>query len=143
VSGQLHASAVLPQGRSARYLLDRRLNGPQIRPGPRRVENNLAPAGERTSAVLPLVRRHTNRTLLALIVVSVCNLQSSHASPCFFEMAGCRRELVKIKKSSLALGEILILLICSWVRVQASLFPFYFLRKKDSWIVTTTVSWLK
>jgi hypothetical protein len=33
VSGQLHAPAALPQGKSPRYPLDRRLDGPQNRSG--------------------------------------------------------------------------------------------------------------
>jgi hypothetical protein len=33
VSGQFHAPAALPQGKSPWYLLDRRLCGPQIRSG--------------------------------------------------------------------------------------------------------------
>jgi hypothetical protein len=33
VSGQLHAPAALPQGKSSWYALDRRLGGPQSRSG--------------------------------------------------------------------------------------------------------------
>jgi hypothetical protein len=33
VSGQLHAPAALPQGKSSWYPLDRRLGGPQSQPG--------------------------------------------------------------------------------------------------------------
>jgi hypothetical protein len=54
VSGQLHALADLPQGKSPRYPLDRRLGGPQSRYGRCGEEENLAPAGNRTPAVQPV-----------------------------------------------------------------------------------------
>jgi hypothetical protein len=44
VNGQLHAPAALPQGKSPRYLLDRRLGGPQSRSGDGSEEKNSEPA---------------------------------------------------------------------------------------------------
>jgi hypothetical protein len=43
VSGQLHAPAALPQGKSPRYPLDRRLGGPQSRSGRGGEEKNSQP----------------------------------------------------------------------------------------------------
>jgi hypothetical protein len=43
VSGQLHAPAALPPGKSPRYLLDRRLGGPQSRSGRGGEEKNSQP----------------------------------------------------------------------------------------------------
>jgi hypothetical protein len=54
VSGQLHAPVALLQGKSPRYALDRRLGGPQSRPGHYREEKILAPVGNRTPAVQPV-----------------------------------------------------------------------------------------
>jgi hypothetical protein len=51
VSGQLHALAALPSGRSPRYLLDKRLDWPQCRSGSCGVEKIFAPSGNRTPAV--------------------------------------------------------------------------------------------
>jgi hypothetical protein len=48
VSGQFHASAALPLGKSPRYPLDRRLGGPQSRSGRRGVVTILASTGTRT-----------------------------------------------------------------------------------------------
>jgi hypothetical protein len=47
VSDQLHAPAALPPGKESRYLLDRRLGGPQSRPGGGGQEKrNSAPVGD-------------------------------------------------------------------------------------------------
>jgi hypothetical protein len=43
VSGQLHALAALPQGKSPRYPLDTRLGGPQSRSGSGGEETNSQP----------------------------------------------------------------------------------------------------
>jgi hypothetical protein len=43
VSGQLHASVALPQGKSPWYPLDRRLGGPQSRSGRGGEEKNSQP----------------------------------------------------------------------------------------------------
>jgi hypothetical protein len=43
LSGQLHAAAALPQGKSPRYPLDRRLGGPQSRSGRGGEEKNSHP----------------------------------------------------------------------------------------------------
>jgi hypothetical protein len=43
VSGQLHAPAVLPQGKNPRYPLDRTLGGPQSRSGRGGEEKNSQP----------------------------------------------------------------------------------------------------
>jgi hypothetical protein len=49
VSGQLHAPAALPQGKSPWYPLDKRLGGPQSRSGLGGVEKKFpAPAENRT-----------------------------------------------------------------------------------------------
>jgi hypothetical protein len=45
VSGQLHAPADLPQGKSLRYLFDKRMGGPQDRSGWHRVVKILASPG--------------------------------------------------------------------------------------------------
>jgi hypothetical protein len=49
VSGQLHAPAALPPGKSPRYPLYRRLGGPQSRSGQHEEEKILDPTGTRTS----------------------------------------------------------------------------------------------
>jgi hypothetical protein len=46
VSGQLHAPAAVPQGKSPHYLLDRRLGGPQSRSGHGGEEKNFQPRRE-------------------------------------------------------------------------------------------------
>jgi hypothetical protein len=51
VSGQLHAPAALPQGKSPWYTLDRRLGGPQSRSGL---------GGEEKNSQLPRLRTRTN-----------------------------------------------------------------------------------
>jgi hypothetical protein len=43
-------------GKSPRYPLDRRLGGPQNRPGCSGIEKNLVPAGNRTAAVQLIAR---------------------------------------------------------------------------------------
>jgi hypothetical protein len=48
MSGQLHAPAALPQGKSPWYALDRRLGGPQSGSGRGGEEKNPSPAGNRT-----------------------------------------------------------------------------------------------
>jgi hypothetical protein len=45
VSGQLHAPAALPQGKSPWYPLYRRLGGPQIRSGRGEEKNSQSPPG--------------------------------------------------------------------------------------------------
>jgi hypothetical protein len=50
VSGQLHTPAHFPPGKSPRYPLDRRLGGPQSRPGRLEEEQILDPTGTRTPA---------------------------------------------------------------------------------------------
>jgi hypothetical protein len=45
VTGQLHATAALPPGKSPRYPLDRKLGGPQNRSGRRGEEKILEPTG--------------------------------------------------------------------------------------------------
>jgi hypothetical protein len=54
VSGQVHAPAALNPGKSPWYPLDRRLGGPQNRPGRYREKKNIAPAGNPTPAVQPV-----------------------------------------------------------------------------------------
>jgi hypothetical protein len=51
VTGQLHAPAALPPGKGTRYLLGRRVGGPQSRSRICVVEKNLAPVRNRTPIV--------------------------------------------------------------------------------------------
>jgi hypothetical protein len=53
VSGQLHAPAALPPGKSPRYPFYRRLGGPQSRSGRYEEENIFDPTGTRTLAPPP------------------------------------------------------------------------------------------
>jgi hypothetical protein len=59
VSGQLHAPAALPPGKSPWYQLDRRLGGPQ-RKYEHCEQKNLSPARIRTPAVQPVACRYTD-----------------------------------------------------------------------------------
>jgi hypothetical protein len=52
VSGQLHAPATFPLGKSARYPFDMMLGGPQNLYGQRGEEKNLASTGTRTATAL-------------------------------------------------------------------------------------------
>jgi hypothetical protein len=61
VSGQLHAPATLPLGKS--YPSARRLGGPQSQSGCCGEEKNLAPAGNRTPAFQPIAHRYTSCTV--------------------------------------------------------------------------------
>jgi hypothetical protein len=49
VSGQLHAPAALPQEKSSRYPLDKRLGGPQSRSGRAGEEKNSQPAAGKST----------------------------------------------------------------------------------------------
>jgi hypothetical protein len=62
VSGQLHAPAALPPGKSPRYPLDRRMGGPQSRSGRRRRENSwpYRDSNSDPSVVQPVASRHTD-----------------------------------------------------------------------------------
>jgi hypothetical protein len=61
VSGQLHAPASLPPGKSSRYPLDKRVGGPQSRSG-RRGENSwpYRHSNSEPSVVEPVASRHTD-----------------------------------------------------------------------------------
>jgi hypothetical protein len=63
VSGQLHAPAALPPGKSPRYPFYRRLGGPQSRSGRYGEVKNFDPTGTRTPAPLvvqPVASRYTD-----------------------------------------------------------------------------------
>jgi hypothetical protein len=57
VSGQLHATAALPQGKSPWYPLDRRLGGPQSWPGEER--NSQPLPGLEPPIIQPVPQRYT------------------------------------------------------------------------------------
>jgi hypothetical protein len=57
VSGQFHAPAVLPRGKSPRYPLYRRVDGPQSRSGRCEKEKNVEPTGTRNPT--PVASRYT------------------------------------------------------------------------------------
>jgi hypothetical protein len=68
VSGQLHAPAALPPGKSPQYPLYRTLGGPQSQSGRCEEEKILEPTGTRTldpSVVQPVASRYTNYAILA------------------------------------------------------------------------------
>jgi hypothetical protein len=64
VSGQLRAPAALSPGKSKRYPLDRKLDGPQSRSGRRGEKKYLAPppgdSNSEPSAVHPVASRYTD-----------------------------------------------------------------------------------
>jgi hypothetical protein len=66
VSGQLHAPAALPQGKSPWYPLNRRLGGPQSRSGCPHRESN-----PRTPIVQPVAQRYTDWAITALFMFKV------------------------------------------------------------------------
>jgi hypothetical protein len=72
VSGQLHAPAALPPGKSPRYPFYRRLGGAQSRSGRYGEVNIFDPTGTRTPApplvVQPVARRDTDRAIPAPII---------------------------------------------------------------------------
>jgi hypothetical protein len=60
VSGQLHAPAALPQGKSSWYPLDRRLGGPQNRSGRGGEEKNSQPLLRLEAPIIqPVAQRYT------------------------------------------------------------------------------------
>jgi hypothetical protein len=75
VSGQLHAPAALPPRKSPWYPLDRRLGGPQSRPGRDGEEKNSKPRRESnpiTLIVKPVDQRYTNWAITALDIQGSC-----------------------------------------------------------------------
>jgi hypothetical protein len=69
VSGQFHAPAALPQGKSTWYPLDRRLGGPQSRSGRDEEKNSQPPPRESnpsTPIVQPVDRSYTYWAIMAL-----------------------------------------------------------------------------
>jgi hypothetical protein len=60
VSGQVQAPAALPQGKSPKYPLDKRLGGPLSRSGRYGVEQIIVLVRNRTPAVQSMARRYTD-----------------------------------------------------------------------------------
>jgi hypothetical protein len=58
VSGQLHALAFLPQGKSPWYPLDRRLDGPQSQSGCGGEEKNSQPLSGLKPLIIQLIAQH-------------------------------------------------------------------------------------
>jgi hypothetical protein len=72
VSGQLHAPAILPPGKSPWYPLDRMLRGPQSRSGRGGEEKNSQPLpGLEPPIIQPVTQRYTTE-LSRLQHVCVC-----------------------------------------------------------------------
>jgi hypothetical protein len=64
VSGQLHAPPLYPRGKSLRYLLDRRLGGPQSRSGRGGEEKNSQPlSGIEPPIIQHVAQRYTTELL--------------------------------------------------------------------------------
>jgi hypothetical protein len=62
VVSQLHAPNAKPPEKSPRYSLDRRLGGPQNRPGSCGEEKHVPPAANPNPAVQPVARRDATDT---------------------------------------------------------------------------------
>jgi hypothetical protein len=67
VISQLHAQATLPQGKSPRYPLDRRLGGPQSRSGRGGEEKNSQPLPELEPPIIQPVAQSYTTELLRLL----------------------------------------------------------------------------
>jgi hypothetical protein len=68
-SGQLHAPAALPTGKSSWYPLDRRLGGPQSRSGRGGEEKNSQPLpGLEPPIIQPVAQRYTSELSWLLLV---------------------------------------------------------------------------
>jgi hypothetical protein len=59
-SGQLHIPAALPPGKSPRYLLDKRLGGPQKQSERDAEETNLRPCRESNPGFQPVANHYTD-----------------------------------------------------------------------------------
>jgi hypothetical protein len=72
VIGQLLTLAALPQGKSPRYLLDRRLGGPQSRSGRGGEEKNSQPLSVLEPPIIqPVSQRYTDRTITLYLLLFV------------------------------------------------------------------------
>jgi hypothetical protein len=71
ISGQIHAPAALPRGKSPLYPLYRRLGGPQSRSGRYGEVKNLVPAGNRNLVVQTVARRYTDGAIPAKVYCSL------------------------------------------------------------------------
>jgi hypothetical protein len=77
VSGQLHAPAALPRGKSPPYPLDRRVGGPNDRSGRHGEVKILAPTGTRTSDPLvfqPVASHYTDYAIPAFTVIKLVKI---------------------------------------------------------------------
>jgi hypothetical protein len=73
VSGQLHSPAALSPGKEPRYLLDRRLSGPQNRSGLGGEEKNSQPQpGFEPPIILPVAQSYTTELFLLLNLCVSC-----------------------------------------------------------------------
>jgi hypothetical protein len=67
VSGQIHAPAAFPQGKSSRFPLDRRLGGPQSRAGRGGEEKKSQPLpGFEPPIIQPVAQRFTTELYLLI-----------------------------------------------------------------------------
>jgi hypothetical protein len=78
MSGHIYAPAALPQGKSCRYPLERRLGGPQIRSGRGGEEKNSQPLPGLEALIIHLVaQRYTAElTRLSKILYYHCSRQN-------------------------------------------------------------------
>jgi hypothetical protein len=76
VSGQLHATAAFPSGKSPRYPLDRRVGGLQSLSGRCGEEKDVALAENRTPAVQPVACRYTDSVIPTPLTVVTKRMRS-------------------------------------------------------------------
>jgi hypothetical protein len=75
VSGQLHASADLSQGKNPCYTLDRRLGGPQSRSGRGAEEKNSHPLpGLESPIIQPVAQRYSTELFRVLIIIIILGI---------------------------------------------------------------------
>jgi hypothetical protein len=86
LSGQLHAPTTLLQGKSPWYPLDRRLGGPQSRPGRGGEEKNSQPLpGLEPPIIQPLAQRYTAE-LSRLLMMMMIFFQTGVRQDCLFRL---------------------------------------------------------